>query len=103
MSGNETPPIAVNPSPASDQVQAGLRSLVLVIGAVGAILGFVGKHDLAGLINYLQSAAFVPAALVLASAASFVWGQWKTRHRAKQLISVASSPAVPDSVAKLKS
>lgn len=101
MADNEVPPIVVNPTPTQDQVSSGIRSAVLVVGAVGAILGFVGKHDLAGLITYLQSAAFLPAAFAIATVGSFLWGQLKTRHRAKQLAIVAASPRVSNEVIRL--
>ena len=99
---NESPPIAVNPSPLNDQIASGIRNLLLAVGVVTAIAGFVAKRDLAGFIVYVQSSEFIQVAGLVLTFGSVAWSQWKTRHRAKQLASVAAHPAVPDAVAHLK-
>ncbi len=99
---NETPPIAVNASPVNDQVASLIRTLLLLIGAVTALAGFIAKRDLAGFITYVQSSEFLQVAGVLLTAGTFAWGQWKTRHRAKQLATVAADPRVDDAVAHIK-
>jgi hypothetical protein len=102
MADNETPQIVVNPSPATDQAASALRTVLLVISAVTAITTLASKRDLAGFIVYVQSNDFLQVVSIIATAATFGWSQWKTRHRAKQLAAVAADPRVPDSVATLK-
>ena len=54
------------------------------------------------LIAYVQSSDFITAAGIVMTASTFAWGQWKTRHRAKQLATIAADPRVPDAVAVVK-
>lgn len=96
------PGIKVNPSPYTDMAASAVRSLLVVVGALVALAGFVSKHDWAGLIDYVQSAPFLTALATIMAAGAFAWGQWKTRSRAVDAIAVATSPKVPDSVASLK-
>jgi hypothetical protein len=93
-------PITVSATPAPDQIAAGVRSIVLVISAVTALAGLVSKHDLAGLIAYVQSSDFITAAGIAIAAGSFVWGQIKTRKRAVQLATMAT--ILPDTIATTK-
>jgi len=102
MTDNTTPPIQANPTPVTDQAASAIRTVLLCIGVVSALAGFVAKRDLAGFIAYMQSSDFLAAMSLLLAAGSFVWGQWKTRHRAKQLATVAADPRVPDEVIALK-
>jgi len=102
MTDNETPPMQANPTPTTDQAAAAVRTILLCIGVVSALAGFVGKRDLAGFIAYMQSSDFISALALLMAAATFVWGQIKTRHRAKQLATVAADPRVPNEVISLK-
>ena len=99
---NETPQIAVNATPANDQIAAAVRTVVLLISVVTALAGLASKHDLVGFIAYVQSAPFITAAGLVMGAGTFAWGQWKTRHRAKQLASIAADPRTPDAVAVTK-
>ena len=99
---NLNAPIAVNATPANDQISAAVRTVVLLISVVTALAGLASKHDLAGFIAYVQSAPFITAAGLVMGAGTFAWGQWKTRHRAKQLATIAADPRVPDSVAVTK-
>jgi hypothetical protein len=92
---NELPVITVPSTPANDQIASAIRSVMLVVGFVTAVAGFVSHRDAAGFIAYVQSSDFVLALGVLMTAGSFVWGQWKTRHRGKQLANLAADPAVP--------
>jgi hypothetical protein len=96
---NEKPQIVVPATPVPDQIEAGIRAVFLVIGAVSALAGFVSKHDIAGLVAFMQSSEFVSALGFAMAAAAFLRGQWKARHRSRQLTAIASSPKVPDSVA----
>lgn len=90
-------PVVVNPSAAGDQITSALRTLVVLIGGVAAIVGFLGKRDLAGLVTYLQTGAFVPIMGAAGAVLAFLYGQWKTIMRKRQLVTVAA--AAPDSVA----
>lgn len=90
------PPLVVDPSPVKDQIGAGIRTLIVLIGGISAILGFIGRHDAAGLVVYLQSGAFVPIIGAAATVGAFVWGQWKARHSKAQLVTTAA--AAPDDV-----
>ncbi len=98
----EATPIAVNPSPVPDQVASALRTVVLIVSVTTALTTIASKRDLAGFIVYVQSSEFLQAMSIVISIATFAWGQWKTRHRAKQLAAVAADPRVPDAVATLK-
>ncbi|MGY2732407.1 hypothetical protein [Sphingomonas sp. UYP23] len=100
---NTSPPIVAERSPARDQVESAVRSVLLVISVVTAIAGFVSKHDLTGFVVFMQSSDFLAALAALTGAATFVWGQWKARHRSKQLAAIAADPRVPDAVATIKS
>lgn len=102
MSDNETPQIIVNASPAVDQAQSAIRTVLLVVSAVTAIATLASKRDLAGFILYVQSNEFLQVASIIVTAGTFAWSQWKARHRAKQLAAVAADPRVPDAVATLK-
>lgn len=103
MTDNTTPPIVVNATPTNDQLAAGMRTLVLVVSVVTGLAGLISKHDWAGFVTYVQSSDFLTVAALAISAATFAWGQWKTRHRAKQLGAVAVDPRVPDAVITTKS
>lgn len=100
MSDNETPPIQVNQTPVADQAAAAARTIVLVLGAITALAGFVSTRDLAGFIAYVQTSDGLSALGLAITGATFAWGQWKTRHRAKQLAAIV--PHVPDEVAVFK-
>lgn len=83
-------PIEAHASPLPDQLWAGLRQL-----APAAMAFAIGRHWIADDLSIL-----------LGVAGGMVWpivaGQLKTRRRAVQLATVAGSPKVPNSVAKLK-
>lgn len=99
---NTQPPITVSSSPIADQAASAVRTLLLVLSVVTALAGFFSKRDLAGFVAYVQSSDFITALALLIGAVTFAWGQWKTRHRAKQLANVAADPRVPDSVISIK-
>ena len=89
---NTTPLIAVNATPTFDQISAALRSIGLVLGVLTAVAGFVSKRDLAGFIAFAQTSQFATAAAAIVAAVTFVWGQWHTRYRAKQLSAAGADP-----------
>lgn len=101
MNDNNNPPIVVPATPASDQIAAALRVAVLLISTCTALAGFVSTRNLIGFIAYAQSSQFLAAVAIVTSAATFVWGQWKTRHRSVQLATIAGDPRVPDAVASV--
>lgn len=89
----ETPPIQVQPSPIGAQAAASVRVLILILTGATAIIGFLGKRDIAGLVAYLQSDGAVPALAAVIGAGTYVWGQWRLRHeRAKLVIAAAAAP-----------
>ena len=90
MSANETPQIQVNGSPLVDQLWAGVRQIAPPVMAFA-----LGRHWISGdLATLLAVAGAVVYPIVL--------GQLKTRHRAKQLATIAGDERVPDAVAVLK-
>jgi hypothetical protein len=97
VTDNELPPITA-PSPASDQALSAVRSLVLAISVITAFAGFLSKRDLAGFIVYIQSNDFLAFLSVALGIGSLWWGQWKIRHRAKQLVAIRDDPRVPSDV-----
>lgn len=90
-------PMIVTAGAIQDTLFAALRVLSVLIGGGTAILGFVSKRDLAGLITYVQSSDFTAVAGALAASVSLAYGLWRTYHRKQALITVAQ--AVPDSLA----
>lgn len=83
-----TPPIVVNESPLPDNITAGLRQVLLALGAWAAGRGYLEADT---------ATAIVTVALVVIP---FAYGQYKTWARASQLATVAAH--VPDSVAVTK-
>ena len=102
MADNETPQIVVNPTPARDQAAAAIRTVLLVLSVVTALSGIIARRSLIEFIAYMQSQDFLTVLSLVIGAGTFVWGQWKTRHRAKQLATIAADPRVPDAVARVK-
>lgn len=90
-------PIVVSASAIQTTLFAALRITAVLIGGVTAVLGFVGKRDLSGLIAYVQSSDFVAVAGALAAVISFGYGLWHTYRQKSNLVTVAK--AAPDSVA----
>lgn len=100
---NETPPIVVNGNEAlADPVKLAFASLVIVLGSLTALSGFVSNRDLAGFIVWIKTtdgAAFIGAASTLAGIA-YAW--WKSRHRAAQVVAVAADDRVSSDVATVR-
>lgn len=100
---NETPPIVVTGNEAlADPVKIALASVVVVIGSLTALSGFLSNRDLAGFIVWTKTTdglAFLGAASTLAGIA-YTW--WKSRHRAAQVVTVAADERVPAEVASVK-
>ena len=83
-------PVLAHATPVPDQLWAGLRQIVPPIVAFAVGRGWLAS-DLAVLLGVVGGVMY-----------PIVLGQLKTRLRAKQLATVASSPKVPDSVAAIK-
>jgi len=86
---NEAPQIAVNADPMWDQLQAGVRQVVPIVIAFA-----MGRHWIEGDTATLLGAV-IGFGVIIA-------GQLHTRHRAKQLASIASDSRTPDAVAIIK-
>lgn len=87
MSDNEKAPI-VAPEPAMDQAISAFRSVVVIVTAFA-----LGRHWIEGDLATLITTA---AGIVL----PVVYSQLKTRHRAKQLVTIRDDPRVPPEVVK---
>ena len=99
---NNPAPIAVNASPVPDQAASALRSVLLIVSVITALTTIASKRDLAGFIVYVQSSEFLQALSFVVGIATFAWGQWKTRRRAKQLAAVGANPSVSDEIISIK-
>lgn len=93
---NTSPGYILTPGTLQSTLLAALRGLAILLAGFTAIIGFVGKRDLAGLITYVQSGDFVPFAAAAIALGSFVWGVWKNYQRKKMLLDV--EPFVRDSL-----
>jgi len=100
-SPGDAEPIIVANTPTPDQIASAIHNVVLVFGAVSAVFGFISKHDLAGLIDYIQTTKFVAVIGLIMSAWAVLKAQKMARQRSAQLTTIAQDPKVPDSVAKL--
>lgn len=103
MTDNETPPIVVAQNAATtDPLKLAFANVIVILGAMGALAGFVSNRDLAGFIVWIKTndgAAFVSAVLAFAS---FAYASWKARHRATQVVALGADPRVPPAAASLK-
>lgn len=93
-------PIVVNPSPISAQALSAARVAVMIVAAITSVMGFLDRGDLAGLILYLQSDAFLPALAALIGLATFVWSQIRTRR--EQAKKVIMADAAPNNIARVE-
>jgi hypothetical protein len=84
-------PQVIDPNPINGQIATALRDVGIVVGFLTAIIGFLGKHDLAGLIAYIRSSDALPALGVLMTAAIFVYRQWLSRRETKVKVLAATS------------
>lgn len=84
-------PILVN-SANQEQINAGIRQLLLCVSAVAGALGY---EHVAG-----NASALLAASGTIAGVVAFVWGQIATRIKANR--SVAMAQQLPNSVAQTK-
>lgn len=101
---DEKPQFTISPSAIQDTLFAGLRILTVLLTGGTAILGFIGKRDLAGLVAYIQSSDFTPVAAALAAVATAAYGLYQTHYKKKALLAVKASQStiVPDDVLAVK-
>ena len=99
MSDPAPEPIIVPASPLVDQAGALLRQGLLALSVVTATLGLAKESTV---IVHLSDVAtqIVTVASVAGSLGVIVWGQLKTRLRAKQVATMAT--ALPDTIAATK-
>lgn len=93
-------PYEINPSAVMAQAPVLLRQILLVLGGMGAVFGFLSARDIAGLWAYLQSEQFVPVFMAAAGGASLLYGQWKAHRDRVRLVVLGKN--VPDDVAVVK-
>ncbi len=87
MSTNETPPI-IAPNPTVDQAWAALRQILLALGGWA-----IGR-------GYLKEDTALAIGTILMIGIPFVYGQWQTIHRAKQIVAIKHDPRVSEDVVK---
>lgn len=85
-----------------DSLQSAGRMIVILVTAIPIILSFVGKHDLLGMIGYLQSVEGAQLIAAGTGIVTIVYGIYKSHKRGAQVASVASDLRVPAEVASLK-
>jgi len=90
-------PIVVNPSSAFDLLMQFIRYVGFAGSFFVSMVGFASSRDLAGLFNYLQSEAIVPALTAIAGLGFIIWAVIRLLLNKRKLVTVAN--AVPDSVA----
>lgn len=85
-----------------DSLQSAGRMIVILVTAIPIMLSFLSKHDLIGMIGYLQSVD--GAQLIAAGTGLFTigYGIYKSHKRGAQVALVASDLRVPAEVASLK-
>lgn len=85
-------PATVNDSPVQAQISTAIRDVGIVIGFLSALLGFVSKHDLAGAINFLQSAQALPAIGMIVGAGIIAWRQFHARRAVAVTVAAVTNP-----------
>lgn len=91
MTEPNDPPIFVNSSPATVQTGTAVRDAILVLSVLPMLVAVIGKRDLVGLINFIGSSEFAPAAGVIISGAVVIWRQVIARQLVKQTVTVAEA------------
>jgi hypothetical protein len=94
------PPIQVNSSPAKEQASQTLATVLIILGGLGSVLGFVSKHDIAGLVVWLQSAPGVPFLAALVLVGTYAWRQLKVRKNQAEKVVLAH--VAPDEIGQVK-
>lgn len=87
-----------------DGLQSAGRSLVVVVGFITAALGLLKVHDIAGIINLIETngGQVLSAVSGLIAFGTMAYGVFKSYKRGTQIATVAGSADVPSEVAQLK-
>lgn len=86
------PPLAVNSNPAPDMFAAGLRYILMAAAAVAGALGYTGWAG--------KFSALLMAVGPVAAAVAFIWGQYSSWRKSKEIAKLV--PHVADDVAVFK-
>lgn len=85
-----------------DGIQSAARTLVILATAIPIMLSFLSKHDLVGMIGYLQSVEGAQVIATMTGLGTIAYGIYKSHKRGAQVAAVASDVRVPAEVASLK-
>lgn len=77
-----------------------LRQIALIMTGLTTVMALVGKHDIIGLINYVNSSGILTTVSVLITTATAAYGLLRGYWTKLKLIHITK--AAPDSVAVLK-
>lgn len=89
----QTPPlpIEVRASPARDQASTGLRDVLIIVGALPALLALLGKRDVMGIIDWLASEPGLTAIVALGAIVTPIWRQWLARRAHAKSVALADT------------
>jgi hypothetical protein len=95
----QAPVIVVNGNPGQDQLEAGIRQFLSV---VGLLLPLIGLAKYTGVLGFLVANSMTVAAVISAAIGltAIIWGQWKTR--VVSIKGAAMANKLPDTVARTK-
>ena len=100
---NETPPIVVTGNETlADPAKLALASIVVVLGSLTALSGFVSNRDLIGFIVWTKTTDGLAFLGAVSSLAGIAYAWWKSRHRAAQVVAVAADERVSPDVATVR-
>ena len=85
-----------------DGIQSAARTLVILATAIPIMLSFLSKHDLVGMIGYLQSVEGAQVIATMTGLGTIAYGIYKSHKRGVQVANVARDIRVPAEVASLK-
>ncbi|MBX9816063.1 MAG: hypothetical protein K2X76_15300 [Sphingomonas sp.] len=89
METQNKPTIVLNTSPAALQAGTLVRDSMLVLAALPALVGVLGRGDVIGIVNYLGSQEFAPAAGVLLTGGVLLWRQLLARKAKRVELALA--------------
>ena len=95
-------PITTDASPALNIAQSVGAAILLVAGAVPALVAVLGTHDVIKIVAYVSGAGFAPALgalTVIATAGYRIFSGWK-RHT--NMVKLLRLPGVPNAVGFVK-
>lgn len=90
-------PVVINPSTTPDHVSSGVRDVLIFIGGITAVFGFLAEKDLAGLMSWIQSTEALPFLGLVVAGLSLIWRHITLRRKKAQLVAVGL--AAPNSTA----